>query len=317
MLKYDNILLKRFLILSPIEQYLISTGKRLFKGYEDYNDIEKFVFDLETTGLDPETSRIFLIGCKSNKGFEELFDCEIDGHDADKTEVAAIAKFFAVINYIKPPIIGGYNSANFDWDFIFKRCEKLGVDITKLAKTQKEDEEINTRETILKLGNEVENYNQVNMFGYSIIDIIHAARKAQAIDSSMKSASLKYVCKYNKVNKKNRVYIKGDKISPIWKSDKKYYFDDIVGAYCETKPAIERMDIITREYVKNNPDKSSELTKLQSDLAEATKKLEEAQGGGNEDQKKRLKEGKDAAEAAALDAFFESLDRSKQPKKAA
>lgn len=252
---YDINIKDNFLILSPIEQYLISTGKRLFKGYEDYNDIEKFVFDLETTGLDPETSRIFLIGCKSNKGFEELFDCEIDGHDADKTEVAAIAKFFAVINYIKPPIIGGYNSANFDWDFIFKRCEKLGVDITKLAKTQKEDEEINTRETILKLGNEVENYNQVNMFGYSIIDIIHAARKAQAIDSSMKSASLKYVCKYNKVNKKNRVYIKGDKISPIWKSDKKYYFDDIVGAYCETKPAIERMDIITREYVKNNPDK--------------------------------------------------------------
>ena len=52
------------------------------------------------------------------------------------------------------------------------------------------------------------------------------------------------------------------------------------------------------EYMKNNPDKSAEITKLQSDLAEATKKLEEAQGGGNEDQKKRLKEGKDAAEAA-------------------
>lgn len=52
------------------------------------------------------------------------------------------------------------------------------------------------------------------------------------------------------------------------------------------------------EYLKNNPDKSAEVTKLQSDLAEATKKLEEAQGGGNEDQKKRLKEGKDAAENA-------------------
>lgn len=52
------------------------------------------------------------------------------------------------------------------------------------------------------------------------------------------------------------------------------------------------------EYVRNNPDKSAEIIKLQSDLAEATKKLEEAQGGGNEDQKRRLKEGKDAAETA-------------------
>ena len=128
-----------FMILPPVEQYLISTGKRLYKGYEDYNDIEKFVFDLETTGLDPETSRIFLIGCKTNKDFEVLFDCETEGENADATEVAAIAKFFAAIDYIKPAIIGGYNSANFDWNFIFKRCEKLGIDITeehRLARLQ-------------------------------------------------------------------------------------------------------------------------------------------------------------------------------------
>jgi DNA polymerase elongation subunit (family B) len=254
---YDerNDIKSHFLVLSPVEQYLVSTGKRLFKGYEDYDDLEKFVFDLETTGLYPETSRIFLVGCKTNKGFEELFDCEIEGENADATEVAAIAKFFAAIDYLKPPIIGGYNSANFDWNFIFKRCEILGVDIKQLAKTLKSDEDINTRETILKLGNEVENFNQVNMFGYSVIDIIHSARKAQAIDSSMKSASLKYVCKYNKVNKKNRVYIKGDKIGTIWKSNIKYYFEEITGSYCEVLPKIERMDIITRDYVKNNPDK--------------------------------------------------------------
>jgi len=52
------------------------------------------------------------------------------------------------------------------------------------------------------------------------------------------------------------------------------------------------------EYLKSNPDKSAEVTKLQADLAEATRKLEEAQGSGNEDQKKRLKEGKESAEAA-------------------
>ncbi len=246
---------ENFLILSPIEQYLISTGKRLFKGYEDYDNLEKFVFDLETTGLDPKTSRIFLVGCKSNNGFEELFDCETDGDNADRSEVAAIAKFFAVIDYLKPTIIGGYNSANFDWDFIFKRCEILGVDITKIAKTLKNGEVINNRDGILKLGNEIENYVQTNMFGYSIIDIIHSVRRAQAIDSSMKSASLKYVCKYNKVAKKNRVYIKGDKIGALWSSDKKYYFDDKTGSYLEIKPKFEKMDYITREIVRDNPKK--------------------------------------------------------------
>lgn len=244
---------ENFLILSPIEQYLISTGKRLFKGYEVYDELEKFVFDLETTGLDPKTSRIFLIGCKSNKGFEELFDCETEGENADISEVSAIAKFFAVIDHIKPPIIGGYNSANFDWDFLFKRCEILGVDITKMAKTLKDNEIINNKKSILKLGNEVEDYMQTNMFGYSIIDIIHSARRAQAIDSSMKSASLKYVCKYNKVAKKNRVYIKGDKIGSLWKTDVKYFFDDKTGSYRTTKPKITYEAYITRDMVRSNP----------------------------------------------------------------
>jgi DNA polymerase elongation subunit (family B) len=243
-----------FMILPPVEQYLVSTGKRLYKGYEDYNDIEKFVFDLETTGLDPETSRIFLIGCKTNKDFEVLFDCETEGENADATEVAAIAKFFAAIDYIKPAIIGGYNSANFDWNFIFKRCEKLGVDIESLAKTLKEDSKITNKDQIIKLGGDVEKFTQTNMFGYSIIDIIHSARKAQAIDSSMKSAALKYVCKYNKIAKKNRVYIKGDKIGSYWKTNKDYYFNNITGLYCEKKPSIITMDVITRDYVKNNPD---------------------------------------------------------------
>lgn len=245
----DNIK-DHFLILTAVEQYLIGTGKRLFKGYEDYNDLNKFVFDLETTGLDPEVSRIFLVGCKSNKGLEELFDC----HD-DESERMAIVKFFSVINYLKPNIIGGYNSANFDWPFIFKRCEKLNLDITQIATTLKEGETIHNKEGIIKLGNEVEDYTQTNMFGYSIIDIIHSARRAQAIDSSMKSASLKYVCKYNKIAKKNRVYIKGDKIAPIWSSDTKYYFDNHTGTYTETKPIIEYAQHVSRETVRNNPNK--------------------------------------------------------------
>jgi DNA polymerase elongation subunit (family B) len=254
---YDqtNDIKSHFMLLSPIEQYLISTGKRLFKGHEDYNDIEKLVFDLETTGLDPEVSRIFMVGCKTNKGLEELFDCETEGDDADKTEVSAILKFFKVIETVKPSIIGGYNSANFDWPFIFTRCKKLGIDITEIAKTLKPGELIFNKETSIKLGNEVETYSQTNMAGYSIIDIIHSARRAQAIDSSMKSASLKYVCKYNKIAKKNRVYIKGDKIGSTWKSDVKYYFDNNTGSYLEKKPLLERMDYITRDIVKDNPKK--------------------------------------------------------------
>lgn len=256
---YNNIrnvkIKDNFIILTPVEQYLISTGKRLFKGYEEYNDIQRYVFDLETTGLNPEVDRIFLIGCYTNKGFEQVFDCETDGPNADLSEAKGIAKFFKTIEVLGPAIISGYNSANFDWNFLFVRCEKLGVDITDLAKTLSLTAKIEKRKQIIKYGNEVEEYEQVNMFGFSIIDIIHSTRRAQAIDSSMKFTNLKYVCKYNKVAKKNRVYIKGNKIFDYWKSDKTYYFDNITGSYLDKKPKFERIEFITREMVKNNPNK--------------------------------------------------------------
>ena len=38
-------------ILSPVEQYLVQKKKRLFKGFEDYDEVHRFVFDLETTSL--------------------------------------------------------------------------------------------------------------------------------------------------------------------------------------------------------------------------------------------------------------------------
>lgn len=57
----------------------------------------------------------------------------------------------------------------------------------------------------------------------------------------------------------------------------------------------EKNEEAIAEYLKNNPDKTSEVNKLKADLDELNKKLEE--GGMNEGQKARLKADKDAAEA--------------------
>ncbi len=49
----------KILILPPVEQYFISKEKRLFKGYEDYDEVTRMVYDLETTSLEPKDGRIF------------------------------------------------------------------------------------------------------------------------------------------------------------------------------------------------------------------------------------------------------------------
>ena len=213
-------------ILSPVEQYLIQKEKRLFKGFEDYNDVHRFVFDLETTSLLPEQGRIFMIGMKDNRGYERVIEIP----DNDESEKEAIYEFFDEVIKIKPSMIGGYNSANFDWDWLFKRAEILRMD-TKRFKTLNPNEGYKMREGTLKLGAEMETYNQVNIWGVNSIDIAHSVRRAQTINSSIKSWGLKYITKFSNAEKPNRVYVPGDKIASTYKENKDFYLNVDNGEY--------------------------------------------------------------------------------------
>ena len=165
----------------------MSKEKRLFKGFDEYNDITRLVFDLETTSLEPKDGRIFMIGLKTNKGYKKVIECSNEDE-----ERRGLVEFFNIIDELKPSIVSGYNSANFDWYWIYERCKMLNLDIKKIAKTLNQKRTISQRDSILKLGNEIEDYTQTRMWGYNIIDIIHSVRRAQAIDSSIKKGN-KYI----------------------------------------------------------------------------------------------------------------------------
>ena len=217
-----------FVMFSPTEQFLIQTGKRLFKGMDDYDDVHRFQFDLETEGLFASKNAIFQIGVRDNRGLEEVMEVVGDnGYEKRDSERDIIAKFFRVIDMIKPDIITGYNSENFDWPFLFERAERLSIPITELAITLNRVSKIKRKPATLKLGGETEAYNQTHMYGYNIMDISHAVRRAMAINSEIKSWGLKYITQYSEIAKPNRVYVPGDKINTTW-ADKvnEYAFND-------------------------------------------------------------------------------------------
>ena len=216
---------QNFQILSPVEQYLVQTKKRLFKGIEDYSGVYRFVFDIETTGLDPETCKIILIGVKDNRGLHRTIPAF--GDDGEKT---CIEEFFEVIRENKPTIISGYNSAFFDWPFILKRAEILGVDVNGLTQIFTK-QGMKEKEGMLKLANEIETYKQHIIWGFNIIDIAHAVRRAQAINSEIKSWGLKYITTYLEKEKENRIYVDGGKISKIYLENESYYVNPKTGGY--------------------------------------------------------------------------------------
>ncbi len=217
---------EKIMILPPVEQYFISKQKRLFKGYEDYDDVTRLVFDLETTSLEPRDGRIFMIGMRTNKGYNKIIEC-ID----ETQEKSGIIEFFKVINELKPSIIGGYNSANFDWYWIFERCKALGIDIKKICHSLHPEHSISQKKNLLKLANEVEDFMQTSIWGYNVIDIIHAVRRAQAINSSIKSAGLKYIAEYVNAKEPDRVYIGHDSIGKMYQEKKEYWLNIKNGEY--------------------------------------------------------------------------------------
>ena len=211
-----------FISVAPAEQFMISTGKRLFKGYESYDDLVRFSFDLETEGLEARNMdhKISQIGMRTNKGFERIIEVEGDADGKRKNEMKAIREMFECIGDLDPDIVTGYNIENFDFDFIDARSEiDEGLNLGGCYKKE--------RESILKLGGEIEKYRPTVMWGKHVTDCLFSVRRAQALDSNMKKANLKYVTKYSKIAKKNRVYLPGNIIDKTWRDTEEHYaFND-------------------------------------------------------------------------------------------
>ena len=245
---------KLFVMFSPTEQFLIQTGKRLFKGMDDYDDVHRFQFDLETEGLFASKNAIFQIGVRDNKGVEHVLET-IGNNPQEKrdSERENIEKFFKIIDFIKPDIITGYNSENFDWPYLFERAERLGIPITDVAITLNRASKIKRKPSTLKLGGETEAYNQTHMYGYNILDISHAVRRAMAINSEIKGWGLKYITQYSGIAKPNRVYVPGDKINSTWRdTENQYAFNDKDGDWykiTEKNTIKDDYKIVTGAYI--------------------------------------------------------------------
>jgi len=251
----NDVVSQEFMTLQPVEQFMIETGKRFFKGYDNYDDLLRMSFDLETEGLNPRRHHISQIGIRTNKGFEKIIT--ITGatkEEKEKNELAAIHEFVEIIADIQPDIIFGHNSENFDWDFIIVRCRMLGTDFQKLsAKYLREGIYKKPRPTTLKLGGEVETFYQSVIKYHNVVDSMHAVRRAMATDSSFEKANLKYATQYLKLNKQNRVYVPGNIIETTWRvTEPAYAFNNTNGDWykvSEERPLKDGYELVSGKYI--------------------------------------------------------------------
>jgi len=111
--------------------------KSFVRGKEEIHNLKVLAFDIETLGKSPTEIGNDPISMISvwGKGLEKVITWAQFERDKKKedwleivnSEAEVIKTFVRMVNEYRPEVIVGYNSDAFDWPFIQKRAEKLGV----------------------------------------------------------------------------------------------------------------------------------------------------------------------------------------------
>ena len=111
------------LALSPEDQYLAATGRTYFRDLS-FDDLHRLQFDLETTGLNPDRDRIFMIAVRYPTGVTETLEAPGEGNAG---EGALIRELIAKVSAADPDVIENHNLHGFDLPFLARRARILGV----------------------------------------------------------------------------------------------------------------------------------------------------------------------------------------------
>jgi DNA polymerase elongation subunit (family B) len=111
------------LALPPEEQYLTASGRTYFREL-GFDELHRMQLDLETTGLNPEQGRIFLVALRAPSGTTEVLEAR--GED-DASEAELLHRVVERVRAHDPDVLENHNLHGFDLPFLAHRARRLGV----------------------------------------------------------------------------------------------------------------------------------------------------------------------------------------------
>ena len=196
---------------------------RLFQNLK-FEDITRFVFDIETTGLNPATSDILCIGW--------YIDAETHGVITG-TEQEQLSELNNMIGLYNPDIIEGWNCYNFDIDFLKTKADKHGLELNwGRDGTPVSEKQIRS----FRVGGFERKIKQWYCHGRHLVDgMLEAMRYDVNTGGKMESYGLKDVAVSLGVREDDRVLIDHSDIVDQWASNRdnviKYCLGDVKETY--------------------------------------------------------------------------------------
>ncbi|MGD8371448.1 MAG: DNA polymerase domain-containing protein [Syntrophobacterales bacterium] len=218
-----------YLFLSdPVHQYLLLTGKTLFKGLS-FKDLHRLALDIETAtapGYDfsnpqREEDRILSIALMDNLGSEEVLFA------TDYEEGEMLAALGSRITQIDPDVLEGHNLFNFDLEYIVTRARVHGVELP----WGRDGSEPRTRRSRLSVAERVIDYTRMDIFGRHVVDTLFLVQYYDVAARELESYALKSAARHFGLATPERTYIEPEKIQWYYEHDpevlKQYNLDDV------------------------------------------------------------------------------------------
>jgi DNA polymerase, archaea type len=208
------------LVWHPIEQFLTLTGRTYFKDLA-FEDLHRLQFDLETTGLNEDRDRIFMVSMRDSSGWQESLDT------GSLSEARLLERFVELVQVRDPDVLENHNIFAFDLPFLVKRAARLGV---RLA-LGRDGSEPWLETDIFDTGERPEPFLRWRIAGREVVDTQHAVRRFSAAALDMRRHGLKDAARYFGFARTDREYVPGAEVWPTYRVDpdriRRYAADDV------------------------------------------------------------------------------------------
>jgi DNA polymerase elongation subunit (family B) len=216
------------LIADPVTQYLMQSGRTLFKELS-FGDIHRLQLDIETytspghrfSNSARPGDRIILVALSDSAGWEHV----IDGRKASEEKM--LEELVRCVRERDPDVIEGHNIFNFDLPYILARCARHGV-TPSLGRDGSVPRSFDSRTSFAEHPFE---YTVTDIAGRHIIDTLLLVQSFDAVKRNMESYGLKYAAQYFGLSPADRTYVPGEKISWYWDNEPAtlvaYALDDV------------------------------------------------------------------------------------------
>jgi DNA polymerase elongation subunit (family B) len=213
-----------------ITQYLLQTGKTLFKGML-FDDLHRLQLDIETYYQPSSqslgnkksigTDSVIIVSLSDNRSWEHVI------HAKGRSEKALLEELVSIIREKDPDVIEGHNIFGFDLPYLQRRCELNSVRFS----IGRDGQLPRFFPTSIRFSERSIDFQFCDIPGRHVIDTYFLVQNYDTSKRILPSYGLKAVAKFFGFASPNRTYVSYDDIASLWDNNPEtllsYALDDV------------------------------------------------------------------------------------------